>query len=86
VPGQNSTVTFAAVAGQAFTVKLTGSSYPLARVSVVNPDGSTLVSARYFGTAGLTFSATAASAGAYAIVVDPQQAYTGAVTATVTSP
>ena len=86
VPGQNATVTFGAAAGQGFTVKLTASSYSLAKVSVLNPDGSTLVSARYFGTAGVTFSSTGASAGTYTIVVDPQQAYTGAVTVAVTSP
>jgi subtilisin family serine protease len=86
VPGQNATVTFTAAAGQALTVKLTASTYSLAKVALQNPDGSTLVGARYFGTGGTTFTATTGAAGTYTITLDPQQAYTGGVTVTVTSP
>jgi len=86
VPGQNATVTFTAAAGQGFTVKLTASSYSLARLWLLNPDGSTLGPTRYFGTTSVSFGATAATAGTYTIVIDPQQAYTGGVTVAVTSP
>jgi len=86
VPGQNATVTFQATAGQALTVRLTGSSYALAKVTVQNPDGSTLVGTRYFGTGGTTFTATAGAAGTYTIAIDPQQAGTGGVSVAVTSP
>ena len=86
VPGQNATVTFSAAAGQALTVRLTASTYSLAKVTLLNPDGSTLVGARYFGTGGTTFTATAGAAGTYTIAIDPQQAYTGGVTVAVTSP
>jgi hypothetical protein len=44
------------------------------------------VGARYFGTGGTTFTATTGAAGTYTITLDPQQAYTGGVTVTVTSP
>jgi hypothetical protein len=86
VPGQNAAVTLTASAGQAITIKLTGSTYSLARVSLLRPDGSVLVSPRYFGTSGTSFAATAATAGSYTIVIDPSQGYTGGVTVTVTSP
>ena len=86
VPGQNATVTFTAAAGQGLTVKLTASTYSLAKVTLLNPDGSTLVSTRYFGTSGTTFTATAATAGTYTVAIDPQQAYTGGTTVAVTSP
>jgi subtilisin family serine protease len=86
VPGQNATVAFTAVAGQPLTVKLSASTYSLARVSLLRPDGSVLVSARYFGTSGTSFGATAATTGTYTIVIDPTQGSTGGVTVTVTSP
>ena len=86
VPGQNATVTFTAAAGQALTVRLTASTYSLAKVTLLNPGGSTLVSARYYGTGGTTFTATAPTAGTYTVAIDPQQAYTGGTTVTVTSP
>ena len=86
VPGQNASVTFTAAAGQALTVRLTASTYSLAKVTLLNPDGSTLVGTRYYGTGGMTFTATTGAAGTFTVAIDPQQSYTGTTTVAVTSP
>ncbi|HSC91435.1 MAG TPA: S8 family peptidase [Gaiellaceae bacterium] len=80
VPGQNARVTFAAGAGQAVTVALTGVTVPTTMASVRAPDGTTVVQPLYVFTSGKTFAFTAAQAGTYTVVLDPLTSYTGAYT------
>jgi hypothetical protein len=84
-PGQNARITFAGTAGRAVTLRLSavtiGTSLCCgARVSIFRPDGTALVSPTYFGTSGKTLTATPATTGTYAVVVDPQKTATGGVT------
>ncbi|MGH3032963.1 MAG: S8 family peptidase [Gaiellaceae bacterium] len=84
-PGQNARITFAGTAGRAVTLRLSAvtigtSTCCGARVSILRPDGTALVSPTYFGTSGKTLTATPATTGTYTVVVDPQKTATGAVT------
>jgi uncharacterized protein YhfF len=89
VPGQNARFTFSGVAGGRVSLKLTGvtigtSGSTSAKVSILNPSGSTLVAASYFGTnGGFVDAKTLPSTGTYKIVIDPQSAAVGGVTATL---
>jgi hypothetical protein len=56
------------------------------KVSVLRPDGTTLVAPTYFGTSGKTLAVQLPVGGTFRIVVDPQSASTGNVSVTVTSP
>ena len=90
-PGQNARLTFSGNASQRVTLKLTGVSIGSScctsvQVSVLNPSGTTLLSATYFGTSGKTIALTLGSTGTYTIVLDPQGNATGSVTAALTSP
>jgi subtilisin family serine protease len=77
VPGLNGWRTFAGTAGRTVTLKLTGvtigtSCCSSAKVSVLRPDGTTLVSPANFGTTGKTLSFSLPASGTYSIFVDPQ--------------
>jgi hypothetical protein len=85
VPGQNGRVTFSGAGGQTVTLKLTGvtigsSCCTSAKVSVLKPDGATLVSPAYFGVSGKTLSFSLPAAGVYSVVVDPQSNAVGTAT------
>jgi hypothetical protein len=54
-----------------------------ARISVLKPDGTNVVPPILVGTFGATITATPLLTGAYSIVVDPQGAYTGGITLTM---
>jgi subtilisin family serine protease len=83
-PGQNARVSFPGSAGQRISVQISGVTFPFAFVSILKPDGTTLVSNRYIGTGGSFIDTTVLpAAGTYAIVVDPQGAATGSATLTV---
>jgi hypothetical protein len=91
VPGQNGSVSFAGSAGQAVSVRLTGvtvgpSCCSSSKVSVLRPDGTTLVAPTYFGTSGKTLAVQLSVTGTFRIVLDPQSASTGNVSVAVTSP
>jgi hypothetical protein len=84
-PGQNARLTFTGTAGQRVSLELTnvtiGSSVGGTKVSILKPDGSTLVAPLSFGTAGgLVDATTLPATGTYTIVVDPQGANTGGAT------
>jgi hypothetical protein len=89
VPGQNARFTFNGVAGGRVSVKLTGvtigtSGSTSAKVSILNPSGTTLVAGAFFGTSGGFVDAkNLPSTGTYKIVIDPQSAAVGGVTATL---
>jgi hypothetical protein len=89
VPGQNARFTFSGVAGGRISVKLTnvtiGTSLTTsAKVSILNPSGTTLVAATFFGTnGGFVDAKTLPTTGTYKIVIDPQSTAVGGVTATL---
>lgn len=51
---------------------------------ISRPDGSNLVAPTLIGTMGGTITAQLTVGGAYAVVIDPQGANTGAITLTLT--
>jgi len=83
-PGQNAKLTFTGSAGAARTLVLSGVSIGSgccgSKVSVLKPDGTTLVPATFVGTSGRTMNFTLTVAGTYSIVVDPQYDATGSMT------
>jgi subtilisin family serine protease len=82
VPGQNAQLSFSGSAGRRVSLKVNASCCSL-KVSVLNPDGSTLVPASYAGSGTFLDTRTLPASGAYTIVVDPQGAATGSVTMTL---
>ena len=79
-PGQNGRVTFTGHAGQTVNITLTGVTISLAYVSVLKPDGTTLVPNTLAGPYPKTIATTTPVDGTYTIVVDPQGFYTGSMT------
>jgi hypothetical protein len=89
VPGQNARVTFAGTNGQRVSLKLTGvtigtSTCCSARVSIINPDGTTLAAPAFVGTnGGFVDMRTLPAGGFYSILVDPQEMVIGGATLTL---
>jgi hypothetical protein len=91
VPGQNGSATFTGSAGQGLTLRLTSvtigtSGFSSAKISILKPDGSTLLSPTYFGTSGKTLALQLPANGTYRIALDPQSFSTGNATLALTSP
>ncbi|MGW4892751.1 VWD domain-containing protein [Kitasatospora sp. NPDC004240] len=87
VPGQNGGWTFAGTAGQKVGLGFTGGTLDVlkAQVSVLRPDGTTLLASQYCG-ATCTFATTALPVdGVYKVVFDPQGTATGALTLSVSA-
>ncbi len=87
--GQNAKVTFSGSASQRVTMTMSNvtigtSACCSTRVSILNPDSSTLVAPTYVGTSGGTITATTATTGTYTIFVDPQGTDTGGITLALT--
>jgi hypothetical protein len=83
-PGQNARLTFEGTAGRLISLQLSNVSYASAYVSVLSPDGSTLVRNVLVGTAGAFVDARLLpSSGTFSIVVDPTGVNTGSVTLTL---
>jgi RHS repeat-associated protein len=89
IPGQNGRPTFAGTTGQ--NIRLTMSSVTIGtssccstKVSILKPDGSTLVPPTFVGTSGGTINTTLTATGSHTIVVDPQAADTGSITLALT--
>jgi hypothetical protein len=82
-PGQNARVAFDGTAGRAISLKLSSVTFSSAYVSILKPDGTTLVSNALVSTGGRTITATLPSDGTYTIVIDPQGAATGSMTLTL---
>jgi subtilisin family serine protease len=89
VPGQNALVTFSGNQNQRIALRLSNvsigtSSCCSARVSILKPDGSTLVFATPFGTGGgFVDTRSLPVTGTYTILVDPQLADVGSATLTL---
>jgi subtilisin family serine protease len=87
-PGQNGTLTFSGTASQRVSLRLSNvtignTSCCGAKISMLKPDGTTVVPPILVGTFGATITATLPVTGTYSIVVDPQQAYVGSITLTL---
>jgi hypothetical protein len=88
VPGQNATLTFSGTAGQRVSLRLSNvtignTSCCGARISMLKPDGTNVVPPILVGSFGATITATLPVTGSYSIGVDPQGAYTGGITLTL---
>jgi subtilisin family serine protease len=85
-PGQNARITFTASAGQRVSLELTQvtigpSSCCSAKVSILRPNGTSLVSGSYVGTSGGFVDTRAITlTGTHTILVDPQGMASGSVT------
>jgi uncharacterized protein YhfF len=85
-PGQNALVTFAGTAGERLSVQIADvtmgtSTCCSVRVSILRPDGKTLVAPLSVGTTGGFLDATTLpSTGTYTVLVDPQGTNTGGAT------
>lgn len=76
--GQNARYTFTETAGQTISLGITAVTIPALNVSLVNPDGSTLVAPTVFGTSGgAVDSQVLSSSGTYAILMDPSSGVYG---------
>jgi hypothetical protein len=87
-PGQNATLTFNGTATQRVSLRLSNvtignTSCCGARISILKPDGTTVVPPILVGTFGATITATLPVTGVYSIGIDPQQAYLGGITLTL---
>jgi len=79
--GQNARYTFTGTVGQTVSLGLTSVTIPSSNVSILKPDGSTLVSQPGVGTSGGALDTQVLSvSGTYAVFVDPLYAYTGNMT------
>ncbi|SCL34140.1 RHS repeat-associated core domain-containing protein [Micromonospora pallida] len=85
VPGQNSSVTFAGTAGQRISVQVSGGTYGTYNASgiVRKPDGTNLTGSLYCGGSCFFDVVTLPVGGTYTLAVNPDGAYTGAVTVQV---
>jgi hypothetical protein len=87
VPGQRARYTFNGTAGQWVNLGLTAVTTASSVVSMLNPDGTTLVSTTVGPSGGSLDPTTILPAtGTYTIVVDPVGYYTGSMALTLTSP
>src|SRR5262245_43017462 len=90
VPGQNATLTFSGTAAQRVSLRLSNvtignTSCCGAKISMLEPDGTTVVPPILVGTFGATITATLPVTGTYSIGIDPQQAYVGGITLTLSA-
>ncbi len=87
IPGRRARYTFTGTAGNWVNLGLTAVTISSSTVSMLNPDGTTLVSTS-IGTSGgsLDPTTTLPATGTYTIVVDPTGLATGVMTLTLTSP
>ena len=89
VPGQNAKATFTGTTGQRISLRMSsvtiGTSICCStRVSILKPDGTTLVSPTSVGTTGGFFDTqTLSASGLYTILVDPQSSDIGSMTLTL---
>jgi hypothetical protein len=83
-PGVNAQITFPAVVGHRFSVKMTSSSFTTVGVSVWKPDTSQLgTTMNMRGTTSFLDSVAVPTSGTYTLKIDPIGAATGSATFTV---
>lgn len=82
--GQNARYTFTGTAGQTISLGVTPVTFSSVKLSILKPDGSTLIAPTSFGTAGGAIdSQVLPTSGTYAILIDPTLTYTGSATLTL---
>jgi hypothetical protein len=85
-PGQNARLTFAGTANQTISLNMGSGTMGWAQVSIVKPDGSYLVGPTWINGGG-SFGAIALPVdGTYTVVIDPENANTGSLNVSVTTP
>src|SRR4029079_13254463 len=88
-PGQNAAFLFDALAGDRVSLKLSDvtigtSCCSSAKISILKPDGTTLLSGSSFGTSGgFIDTKTLPQTGSYRVLVDPQSTAVGSFTLTL---
>jgi YD repeat-containing protein len=82
-PGQNARLTFDGAAGQSVSINLGNGSMGWVLVSVVKPDGTNLINPTWMIGGGSFNPVTLPAAGAYTIVIDPENGNVGSMTVTV---
>src|SRR5919204_251573 len=81
---ENGTATFSGTAGRSISLKISSVTISSALVSILKPDGTALVAASSFGTAGKFIDRTTLPVtGTYTILVDPQGTAIGGATLTL---
>ena len=84
--GQNARYTFSGAVGQTISAQLSTVTVTSGSVSLLKPDGSTLVAPATFNATGVVIdSQVLPTTGTYSILIDPAGTYTGNVTLTVYS-
>jgi hypothetical protein len=84
VAGQNARVTFSGVAGQRVSLNLTSVTISSSYVSISKPDSTNLVAPTFVSTTGKFIDTqTLPTTGSYAILIDPSNNGTGAMTLTL---
>ena len=83
-PGQVAVVTLAGSSGQHVGINLTSVTIGSSNVSVLNPDGSTLIAPASMTTSGKFLDATLVTSGTYTVRIDPVGTATGSATVTLT--
>jgi YD repeat-containing protein len=85
-PGQNAYATFSGTPGQRVSLQITSDTITFSHVSILNPDGTTLVAPTVVNTSGGFLDTAALSlTGTYKILVDGDTYYTGNATLTLNS-
>lgn len=83
-PGQNANVTFGGTAGQRVSLNINNVTISSTSVTVLKPDGTTLISASNVTSGGWFFDTmTLPATGTYSVVINPKIAATGSVTLTL---
>jgi Bacterial Ig-like domain len=87
-PGQNAVATFSGSAGNRIGLKMTNvtigtSATASTKVSLLKPDGTTLVAPMNVGTRGAFLEALLPTAGTYKVFIDPLTSSTGGMTLTL---
>lgn len=85
-PGQNGDYTFSGTASQQVTVSVASNTASCVTVTLKKPDGSTLTSTFSCGSSFSLSQQTLPTTGTYTIRVDPNNANTGSLNLSVTSP
>lgn len=86
VPGQRARYTFSGTAGQLLNLGLSSVSISSSLVSILKPDGTTLVSSSFNTSGGSLDPSALPTTGTYIIVLDPDSLNTGSMTLTLSSP
>jgi YD repeat-containing protein len=83
-PGQRARYTFSGTAGQRLSLGVSSVTIPNLYVTIVNPDGTTLItSSQITTTGGAVDPPPLPTTGTYSVLVDPNAAFTGNATLTL---